>query len=606
MSDKFTDKLADTPNRPGVYMMKDAEGRVIYVGKAADLRKRVSSYFREKSRLDAKTGILMGKMADFETVVTPTEKEALLLEYNLIKKHKPRYNVILKDDKRYPSLRLDVAGQEYPALEVVRRVKSDGALYFGPFASAGAVRSTLKSINKTFRLRKCRSRQLKKRERPCLNHQMGLCLAPCCGLTTPEAYRAIVDEVVLFLKGRNAELVTRIKQEMEQAADRQEFEQAARLRDKMFAIEATLEKQVITTAQDADRDVFGLAENARFLVVAILHVRGGMLTGTSFFPFDRALSPADEIISSFIRQYYEQDRFVPDEVLTDVAPADQDLVTARLRELKGRAVTILTPQRGEKVRLTAMARENAYKELVDRMALAETNRLALEQLRKKLSADRELVRIECFDNSHLGGTNAVAAMAVFENGYPAPKHYRKYRIKQADTRDDYECMTEILSRRFAPGKKEQPAPDLVLVDGGRGQLGMAVAVLKELGLTGDFCVAAISKKDEDRGEVADKIYLPGRTNPINFRRDDPALFLLQHVRDEAHRLAVTYQRKKRKSTTLASALDTVPGVGQKRKKLLLKHFGTIKAIAEADIPTLTALPGITEAIAADVKKALRK
>ncbi len=599
-------RLADTAAAPGVYLMKDADGRVIYVGKAASLKKRLSSYFGRKGGLDAKTGILVAAMADFETVVTATEKEALLLESNLIKKHKPRYNVLLKDDKRYPSLRLDVAGQEYPALEIVRRVKPDGARYFGPFTSTGAVRSTLKIIDKTFKLRKCREKQFRKRDRPCLNYQMGLCLAPCCREIPRDAYQDVVNEVTLFLNGRNAELLAKIKREMASAAEAQRFEQAAELRDKMLAVEKTLEKQVITTLKPADRDVFGLAENSRFLVLAVLHVRGGSLIGSGFFPFDRSLAPAGDILSSFLRQFYEKDRLVPDEILTWVTLTDRELVAARLRTLKGRNVRILRPQRGEKFRLVQMARENAAKELEDRTALAENNRQALGRLRKKLGVERDLVRLECFDNSHLGGTGTVAAMAVFENGYPAAKAYRRYRIRQATARDDYDCLREVLKRRYVSAGENSPDPDLLLVDGGRGQLNIALAVLKDLGLDGKFCVAAISKKEPSRGDTTDKVYLPGRTNPVNFNRDDPALFLLQHLRDEAHRLAITYQQRRRKKTSLASALDEVPGIGSKRKKMLLAHFGTLSAVAAAEPEKLAALPGITADMAAAIKKALQK
>ncbi|MDY6824978.1 MAG: excinuclease ABC subunit UvrC [Thermodesulfobacteriota bacterium] len=600
----LTEKLKEAPTGPGVYRFRDETGRIIYIGKAANLKKRLSSYFVKMERLDAKTGVLVGRMADFDTVVTATEKEALILEATLIRRHKPRYNVILKDDKRYPSLRLDVANQQYPALEVVRKIKKDGALYFGPFTSAGAVRQTLKVIDKTFRLRKCGNKRFHQRRRPCLNHQMDLCLAPCCRDIPDEAYREVVNEVVMFLRGRTPELAAKIKRDMAAAAERQDFETAAKLRDKMFAIEKVIEKQVAMTTDFADRDVMGFAEDSRSAVIVVLHVRGGFLVGTGVFPFDEVLSEPPEILSAFVRQYYEKDRFVPDEVLTAITPADPALAEDYLRSLKGKKVRLAVPQRGEKVRLVAMADKNAEKELENRRLMAETRWHTLEQLRKKMQMTGVPRRIECFDNSNLGGTNPVSAMAVFVDGAPAKDQYRRYRIKTADSRDDYACMAEVLERRYLKPEEESPYPDLLLVDGGKGQLNIAVAVLKALNLTEAFAVAAISKKDEQKNETADKIYLPGRANPVNFAINDPGFFLLQQIRDEAHRFAVGYQKTRRKQSAMASALDQVAGIGAKRKKKLLDHFGTLQNLRAADQAAIAALTGITEAMAEEIKRVL--
>ncbi len=597
------EKLTQTPSGPGVYLFKDTAGRVIYVGKAASLKKRLASYFVDRRRLNPKTGLLMERMADFDTLVTASEKEALILESNLIKRYKPRYNVILKDDKRYPSLRLDISGQPYPVLEVVRRINNDGALYFGPYTSSRSVRQTLKMIDKTFKLRKCRSARFTKRERPCLNFQMGLCLAPCCHEIQESDYRDIVKEVVLFLKGRRADLVTKIKTDMKEAAAVQDFEQAARLRDKMFAVERTLEKQVAVTTDFVDRDVVGFAENERFSVIALLHVRWGFLVGTGFFTFDRAMTPEPETISAFMLQFYAKNSVIPEEVLSTVPPSDMPLVTASLQEMRGKKVRLMAPQRGEKKRLVALADENAARELADRTALFESNRQALERLQKKLGVAVMPEVIECFDNSNMAGTEPVAAMAVFVDGRPARDRYRRYRIREADSRDDYACMAEVLGRRFRAADDESAYPDLLLVDGGKGQLSIAVSVLAGLGLTGRFAVAAIAKKNKDKGETADKIFLPGRVNPVNFSSDDKALFLLQQIRDEAHRFAITYQKVRRNAAAVQSMLDSVAGIGRQKKKALLDHFGTMEKIRQAQIDELSAVPGISRKIAAAIKAA---
>ena len=599
---QWSERLRLTASGPGVYLIKDAGGRVIYVGKAANLKKRLASYFADRRRLSPKTGVLVDRMASFDTVVTATEKEALILESNLIKRYKPRYNVILKDDKRYPSLRLDVAGQDYPVLETVRRIHNDGALYFGPYTSSRSVREIVRMIDKTFKLRKCRQARFQKRQRPCLNYQMGLCLAPCCHDIAVEAYREIVREVALFLKGRRADLVARIKEEMSRAADSQDFETAARLRDKMFSVEKALEKQVAVTTDFADRDVIGFAENERFSVFSLLHVRGGFLVGTAFFTFDRTVAPEPESLASFILQFYRENSLVPEEILTALTPADPELITAFLRESRGRRVDLSAPRRGEKKRLVDLAVENAHQELADRTAVFESGRQTLARLEKKLGLDRPPVVIECFDNSHLAGTEPVAAMAVFVEGRPAKDRYRRYRLDQDGTRDDYASMAEVLGRRFAPAEGvETLYPDLVLVDGGRGQLHIALSVLDRLGLIGRFGVAAIAKKKKEKDETEDKILLPGRMNPVNFFPDDPAFLLLQQVRDEAHRFAIGYQKVRRKDAGLRSALDAVEGLGPKKKKALLDHFGSMENIRRAGIEELTAVPGISKKIAERIK-----
>lgn len=603
--DRLAEKLANAPARPGVYLMKDSAGTIIYVGKAFNLKKRLTSYFVKKERLGIKTVRLMERVADFDTIVTATENEALILEAGLIRRHKPRYNVLLKDDKRYPSLRIDPR-QPYPALEIVRKTRPDGALYFGPFSSARAVRETLKVVDKTFRLRKCRGKVFQKRPRPCINFQMGLCLGPCFYDVPESDYAEAVREASLFLKGRTSELVAGIRDRMKQAAENQEFEKAARLRDKLFAIEKVVEKQVVATADFADRDVIAVAEDGRFSVVAMLQVRKGVLTGTRFFHFEELLSPVNELLATFMVQYYNEPGLVPDEVLTEVAPFGGPWVAEHLRQLAEKRVALAVPRRGEKTLLVKMARENAQKELDAAAQLSRTHLKTLERLARKLDLPDAPGRIACVDNSHLAGTGTVAAIVVFREGEPVPSAYRRYRLTGVPAGDDYAAMKEVLSRRFAPGSDGPEPVDLLLVDGGRGQLNIAAAVLQEAGLGDKIRVAAISKKDEARGETEDKVYVPGRRNPINFGQADPALCLLAQIRDEAHRFAISYQKKQRKAISLHSALDDIPGIGPQRKKMLLDHFGAIDRIRTASVEELVALPGITESMAGQIREHLNR
>lgn len=601
----FAEKLALVPRSPGVYLMKNSGGKVIYVGKAADLKNRLGSYFSKSARLDAKTGVLVKHIADFETVLTASEAEALILESNLIKRHRPRYNVILKDDKRYPSLRIDL-NQKYPNLTIVRKTRKDGALYFGPYASAGAVRQTLKMIHRMFKLRKCRTARVKPRARPCLNYQIGACMAPCCHDVDQEEYRKIVNEVRMFLQGRTPDLIRRIKSEMQEAAESRDFEKAARLRDKMYALEKTLEKQVAVTTDFVDRDVIAIRRSNEKAVVMLLKVRNGYMQGMRDFLFADDMSADEEILGSFIKQYYTESQFIPDEILTGMKLPDMDLYGKWLSELRGRKAVLHAPVRGEKARLVRMAGENAGKRLE---ALAKENdsvsRL-LSGLEKRLSLMRYPRRIECVDNSGLFGTDLVAGLVVFEDGEPKKSDYRHYRIKEVSAQDDYGCMREVLRRRFADkkGKETMPEPDLLIVDGGKGQLNIAVAVLKELGLTGRFDVTGIAKKNEARGEQEDKIYLPGRANPVNFQKNKEELFLLQRIRDEAHRRAVSFHRKRRSSRSFKSVLDDIPGIGKKRKEVLLKNYASIDAIRKAPVEELAALPGMTKKAAESVRSDL--
>jgi excinuclease ABC subunit C len=604
MNSALQDKLDRAPTVPGVYLMKDDLDTVIYVGKAGNLKKRLGSYFRNANQWNLKTNILVQKVSTFDTIVTRTEKEALILESNLIKKHRPRYNVLLKDDKRYPSLRLNPA-DEYPNLTIVRKPVKDGAIYFGPYASAQAVRETLNIVNKTFKLRKCKTREFKKRTRPCLHCQMQRCLAPCCTDVDPFIYENMIKEAILFLKGRTPDLIREIKHEMMGAAESHDFEKAARLRDRMFALEKTIEKQVAVTTDFKDRDVLAMARTQAFSLVTLFMVRGGYLMGTRHYPISETLAGDDEIIGSFIRQYYEKAHFVPRQILVPIPIEDQTLLEEQLTESSGRSVSIIRPERGEKAHLVAMAVRNAEKELADRIAAINAGEKMLSRLKARLKMQQMPHRIECIDISNLQGAEPVAAMVVFEKGKPKKSLYRKYRIRTVQAPDDYAAMAEVLRRRFGKGKASEPFPELLMVDGGKGQLNIAVNVLCELHLNGRFDVIGIAKKDEKRGETEDKIYGPGRVNAINFGRNGELLLFLQRIRDEAHRVAVTFHRQRRNKRTLHSSLDTIPGVGKKRKTLLLKHFGSIKNIRAATFDELNALPGITHSVAASVKSYLK-
>ena len=604
---QIQDKLSMVSSGPGVYIMKDIDDRVIYVGKARNLKKRVASYFsRSRAGLlhpDIKTGILVKKISNFETIITKTEKEALILESNLIKRHRPRYNVILKDDKRYPCLRLNLT-HPYPNLSVVRKIKKDDDLYFGPFASSAAVRETLKIIHKTFKLRKCKTKNFRNRSRPCINFQMGACLAPCCLDVDKNRYQEIVKEVILFLNGKTPDLIQKIKKKMISAANKQDYERAAVLRDKMFALEQVIEKQVVVTNDFKDRDAIGVAGSHEHSMITVLFVRSGFLLGTRNFNFSEIMSTEEEMIRAFIRQYYEKAPFVPKEILIPVQLEDVLLLEDLLRNIKGKKVSILAPKRGEKRRLINLASQNAENRLKEFRASAATDMEVLIQLKNRLKMDKIPQRIECFDISSISGTEAVAGMVVFEKGRPNKSLYRKYRLKSVDAQNDYSCMLEVLNKRFGNGEKSEPYPDILMVDGGKGHLNIAVSVISSLKPAQRFQIISIAKKNQSKGETQDKIYKPGQVNPVNMGRGGEPLLLLQRIRDKSHEFAISFHRQRRGKNFIRSALDSVPGVGKKRKATLLKHFKSIKKIRAATTEELSALPGITRNIAESIKKAL--
>ncbi len=601
MTPAVLERYRSAPQNPGVYLMKDKKGKIIYVGKALNLKKRLASYFARETGHDMKTGVLIKKITDFDLIVTATEHEALILESTLIKKHRPRYNVILKDGKNYPCLRIDTS-QPYPALEVVRKIGDDTAVYFGPYSSVQSVRSTLKQVNKIFRLRKCKAVQFANRTRPCLNYQINACLGACCNRVSEADYARVVADVILFLKGRAPDLIQRLKHEMQAEADREHFERAAQIRDTILAIQTTLEHQVVVSTDRTDRDVIACAIDGEKAVVTILFVRSGNLVGSRNYSFDTGLSGSPEILDAFVRQYYQRGLFIPGQILIAEKIDDLGLVQDLLMEKRGKGTRLVVPERGDKRRLVEMALVNARKELEKILSVQSEARETLTALQSILGMPVYPRRIECFDNSHMAGTDPVSSMVVFVDGIACKSEYRKFIIQDANENDDYACMTEVLTRRLS--SSDAPLPDLLIVDGGRGQLSMAVAVLKGLGLEGRFQVAGLAKKDPKLGEVYDKIYLPGRANPVNTRGALKALYLVQRLRDEAHRFAITFQRKRRSKRAGTSVLDAVPGIGKKRKQVLMTTYKGLTRMGLATVEELAALPGMTLAAARQVKSVL--
>jgi excinuclease ABC subunit C len=600
----LVEKLHQVSQAPGVYLFKDADGKILYVGKARNLRKRLSSYFNRPAAGDTKTYVLVGKIKAFETILTRSEKEALILEANLIKRHRPRYNVMLKDGKRYPSLCLDLA-HPYPNLSIVRKTHRKDVMYFGPYASAHAVRQTLKIVNKIFKLRKCKNREFSQRTRPCLHYQMDACLGPCTKDVEPAVYREMVKEVILFLKGRTPQLIGQARKDMLTAAQKQEYERAAVLRDKIVALERTLEKQVAVTTDFKDRDAFGLARTAEASVVTLIVVRGGYILGTRHFKLAATLDDDGELLETILRQYYKNSPFIPKEIVVPLELEDASMLEENLSEQRGSKVSIHRPQRGEKVRLIEMATLNAEGELQRHLADRTAGRILLTRLQKRLGTATLPARIECFDNSNIAGSDPVAAMVVFENGRPNPDEYRKYRIRSVVGPDDYASMAEVMQRRYGKADASVPFPDLLMLDGGKGQLNIVLEILKKLDLPAPLDVIALAKKNEARRETMDKVYKPDRSNPVNLGPGEELLLFLQQIRDEAHRFAIAFHRKRRSKSAVRSVLDNIPGIGSKRKRQLLYHFGTIGKIRTASPDELAGVPGMNRATAAVLLKHLK-
>lgn len=603
MTPAILEKYRQAPHRPGVYLMKDARGKTIYVGKAKDLKKRLSSYFIKKNNHDAKTLVLLEMIKDFEIIITSSGHEAFILESNLIKEYNPKYNVILKDGKNYPLLRIDM-NEMYPAIQKVRKIKDDKALYFGPYSSGHSVNKTLNQIQKIFKLRKCRNTQFKNRSRPCLNFQIKACLGLCCNDISPVEYKKQVQDAILFLKGRSKQVVKKLKTRMMAYSSFLEYEKAAEIRDAIVAVENIMEKQVVVSPDMKDRDVLAFAAAKGRAVITVMRVRSGLLIDTAHYPLDLGFQEPHEMLSAFLVQYYRNTGFLPSFILLNREIENKALLEGRFSEKKGKKVGIHVPVRGEKKRLVEMACTNASRELEKRLLKEEEERAALSMLKELLGMETLPLRIECFDNSNLSGQDPVSSMVVFKDGRAFKEGYRKFIIRDLDFQDDYAYMFQVLNRRFSHDPSQMPYPDLLVVDGGKGQLSMAMAVIKELNIENKFMVAGLAKKNAQKGEEFDKIYIPGRSNPLNTGQAKKALYLLQQVRDEAHRVAVTFQRNRREKRAGLSVLDGIPGIGPKKKKVLLNHFKGMAGMKAASVEEIASLPGLNKALAKTLIRSL--
>lgn len=607
------EKLAVLPQVPGVYLMLNEAGEIIYVGKAVNLRNRVRSYFQKSTGHPVKVQVLVEHIADFEYIITDSELEALILENNLIKKHAPRYNVRLKDDKTYPYIKVTVQ-ETFPRVLMVRKRLGDGARYFGPYTDVTAVKKTLSFLRTLFPIRSC-SKTIEEggQDRPCLNYHIGRCLAPCAGLVSKEKYSEMIDEVLLFLEGRIDRLIPDLARKMRQASDQLEFEKAARFRNQIRGLQTLAEKQNIVAQHAEDQDYLGYARHGELACVQVFFVRGGKLVGREHFLLEcSAQEEEGEILRAFLQQYYEEASYVPREVLTPVPLAEPAVLESWLASLRGRRVYLRVPQRGAKKQLLDLVMKNAQIVLEETRSRSTFRQRAIERALQELQDLAQLPeppgRIEAFDISNLQGTNVVASLVVWEDGALKTDDYRRFKIRGVEgAPNDYEAMREAVTRRFKRGLQEQAEispdgkfavfPDLVLIDGGKGQLGVALEVRDELGLLIPF-VSLAEKREE--------VFVPGRSEPVVLPMDAPGLLLLRQIRDEAHRFALTYHRNLRGKATRGSVLDEIPGIGPKRKKELIKHFGTVKKIRQATLGELQEVPGISAKLAAEIYQYMQK
>jgi len=682
MNEKIQSVLNSLPHKPGIYLMKDAEGTILYVGKAISLHSRVRSYFQESTDLSPKNRSMVAKIDDIEFIVVKNEVEALVLESNFIKQHRPKYNVLLRDDKSYPYIKVSLT-EDFPRVYRVRSFQRDGNRYFGPYTNSGAVDATLDLLNKLFSFRTCRydgsvwappkhgepsaGWKQKLLPRPCTQYYIHRCVAPCVAYATREEYDAIIKQVILFLEGKHDEVIQSLEEKMEQAAENLNFEEAGRIRDRIKAVERVLEKQrIINTEGQDDQDVVALASGDDETCAQIFFFRTGKLVGREFFILQgtRDSSPG-EIMTSFLQQFYETSPHVPAEIIVETEPDDLSVVQAWLREkrksatgAKNAALTISTPKRGDKVRLVEMVKSNA-KEVLEQQRIkwltdTQKTQLALEELQEALNLSSPPQRIECYDISNTQGTNSVGAMVVFEGGRPKNSEYRRFKIKTVEGSNDFASLQEVIRRRFrkaaasqahtldeeetvaveeidvseqaAKGESldsvghientdDEPAgkpqlhhewalPDLVILDGGKGQLSSVMEVMNDLHL--DIPTVGVAKEDHTQSSYQEEIYIPGSPDPIILPRTSQGLYMVQRIRDEAHRFGITYHRKLRSDRTFKSVLDEIPGIGPKRKQALLKHFGSVKAISAANIDDLAALDGMTRDAAEKVKEYIGK
>ncbi|MBI5642025.1 MAG: excinuclease ABC subunit UvrC [Deltaproteobacteria bacterium] len=602
------EKLKNLPHSPGVYIMKGKGGEVLYIGKAKSLRSRVRSYFRETGDSRYAVKFLSARVEDIDYIVTANEKEALFLEDTLLKQHKPKYNIRLKDSKTYVSIKITMA-EKFPRILVTRQIKKDGSRHFGPYTSARAVRDTIKFIRRIFPLCVCSASVFQNRVRPCLDYQLHLCPAPAVGLISEEAYRELVNGAIMFLEGKNRELVKLLREQMNEAAAKLDFERAAELRDRIGAIEEMLEEQKVVTHRPVDQDVFAFLREEDSIVMQTLIVRGGRLVTSEDFFFKDTGLPEEEILSSFVTQFYRGDKYIPDQVIIPLDLDDRGVIEEWLGERKRKKVFLIVPERGDKLKLLKMAESNAAESLKKRRESQRAREDILEELKARLHLKNLPDRIEAFDISNIGGQNAVGAMVSFKRAVPEKGSYRLYKIKGIEGPDDYAMMEQVLSRRYKGQEEAGTLPDLILVDGGKGQLNIAVKVLESLGI--DSADIAALAKDRDEASPRDRfikskgerIFLPHVKDPIVLKEGSKPDLLLRRIRDEVHRFAISYHRKLRSRFT--SVLDNIPGIGEKKRKALLNRFGDVEGILSAGIEELKGIPGINEELATSIKETLK-
>ncbi len=639
-SQAIADRLQATPTKPGVYIMRNDAGTPLYVGKAANLRNRLRNYFGSPSNLEVKVRKLVSRIADFEYMVTDTETEALLLENTLIKRYRPQYNARLKDDKTYPFIKIDLK-EEFPQLFFTRRTPEDGSRYFGPFASAGSVRTTMALLKKLFPYRSCTKVITGTDPRPCLEFHINRCVGPCIGAVSKEEYREVIDQVVLFMEGKTDKVLRDLNRKMAAAADGLQFERAVLLRDQIRAIERVSESQKVVSRNQADQDVIALATSGGEAWVEVHFVRGGKLTGRDHFLMEGTQGDEpSQILGQFIKQFYHTAPHVPREILLQYpVKEDAHVIEEWLTRKRGRPLTLRVPERGLKRRMVKMVADNAAQGLQQRAMKwqSDTSNLqqAMTEVTEALNLPRPARRMECYDISNIQGSNPVGSMVVFEEGRPKNSHYRRFQIKSVEGVDDYSMMQEMLRRRFrrlgeqlrlhdikdadtdplagddseatqggangseAPAKENTWGiiPDLVLIDGGKGHLSAALQVFLELGLVDTVPLASLAKEREE-------LFLPHNPDPILLPKGSQGLFLVQRIRDEAHRFAITYHRQRRSKSAVKSAIDSVPGIGPKRRRMLISKFGSSAGVKAASLEELASVSGITTGLARRVKEYL--
>ncbi|HIJ96653.1 MAG TPA: excinuclease ABC subunit UvrC [Desulfuromonadales bacterium] len=605
----LADKIQQLPAAPGVYLMRDADGTIVYIGKARNLRQRVRSYFNSSGDSRYHVKFLVAKVADIEVMLTDTEKEALLLENTLIKQYHPRYNLDLKDDKTYFSLRLD-SREEFPRFTIVRKTPRDGARYFGPYASASAAREVLRHMTRIFPLRHYPLATCMSRKRPCLYHQIDQCSAPCQGLISAHDYRALTDAAMLFLEGKGRQLVSEFKHHMTIASEKMLYEEAARWRNLLRSVQVTVEKQKVVL-RDGDSDVVGFHRDGQRLELALLFIRSGILTGSRLFSLSWELDDATAL-SAFLQQYYTEGVFIPHDILLPLDIEDAAPLTELLSDLKGSKISISRPQRGTKRELVEMAVKNAASALRKRDDRTAALEKTLAELQQRLQLSRTPHQIECYDISTIQGRASVGSGVAFCAGTADKKNYRRYRINSVERQDDFAMLREVFSRRFRSEIiAKDGLPDLVVVDGGIGQLNATLQIISELGLSGRFDLVSLAKSRVEADATAEliqkgdeRVFLPGRKNPVVLRQNSAALLLLAAIRNEAHRFAIDYHRTLRSKSGIASGIDQVSGIGAKRRIALLRHFGSLQRLQSATIEEMADITGMNRTVAEKLYESL--